>query len=109
MEGTTGGEVPDGAGSMNYVQAMKVVAAPLATVLGVVGIVFWFAAGAWVEGIVRAELTAHGVQTTAHGTQLTVHTGRLNQHDEEIEDNEEDIDENRQEFRDFVNEVISKL
>ncbi len=109
MEGSTDGSVSGGSRTLNYGEAMKVVAAPIGTVLGLVALVFWFAAESWVAGIVRAEIAAQDMQTSAHGSTLTEHDGRLTQHDEEIEDNEEDIDENRQEFREFVIQVIDKL
>lgn len=111
METGAGGELSNGGsgGKLGYFDALKVVAAPLATLAGVFGLIFYFAAGAWVSSIARAEIEATVTTADLNENTLIAHTGKLEQHDEEIEDNEEDIEKNRSEFQQFIREVIAKL
>ncbi len=107
MEDGTDGNVSNG--KLSYFEALKVVALPLGSVIGVLGLVFYFAAGAWVQGIVRAEIALTVEAAGLNENTLIAHTGKIAQHEEEIEENEEDIKDNRDTFQQFVSDVIAKL
>jgi hypothetical protein len=78
-------------------------------VVGVLVVVFWFAAESYVAGIARTEIAAAVEAAELNENTLIAHTGKLEQHDEEIEENEEDIEKNRDTFQQFVSDVIAKL
>ena len=111
MESGTGGELPAAGnnGKLGYFEALKVVALPLGSIVSVLAVVFYFAAGAWVKGIVAEEITALETGSSTASTTLTQHTAKLEQHDKDIEDNEEEIDEVDDKFTQFVRDVIAKL
>ena len=108
MESGTGSELP-AERAIGYFDALKIVALPLGSVVGVLGLVFYFAAGAWVKGIVQDEITALELGSSTASTTLTQHASKLEQHDKDIEDNEEEIDEVDDKFTQFVRDVIAKL
>lgn len=107
MESGTDRELSNG--KLGYFEALKVVALPLGSMVGVLGLVFYFAAGAWVEGIVRAEIEKTVEAAGLNENTLIAHTGKIAEHDDEIEENEEDIKDNRDTFQQFVSDVIAKL
>ncbi len=111
MESGTNGNVSDGsnAGKLGYWDALKIVALPIGSVIGVLGLVFYFAATSWVQNIARAEIAAAVTAAELNENTLIAHTGKLEQHDEEIKENEEDIDEVDDKFTDFIRDVIAKL
>lgn len=93
----------------NYWDAMRMLAAPMGTIVGVLAVVFYFAAESWVKDIARAEFKAQVELSSAQATTLTEHTGLLAQHDEEIEDNEDEIEKVDDKFTDFVRDIIAKF
>lgn len=109
MESEDSQDLPDRiSAGMSYLDAMKVVALPFATVAGIAGVILWFAADAWIRSIVQEEMTGVGTESGEHGMTLAKHAGTLAQHDEEIEDNEDDIERHDERFTAFVREILSR-
>lgn len=111
MEDGTSGELPAAGNDskLGYFDALKIVALPLGSIVSVLAVVFYFAAGAWVEGIVQAEIAKTVEAAGLNEDTLIAHTGKIAQHDKDIEDNEEEIDEVDDKFTQFVRDVIAKL
>lgn len=111
MEDGTRGELPAAGNDskLGYFDALKIVALPLGSIVSVLAVVFYFAAGAWVKGIVVEEITALQLGSNTAASTLQAHTQTLEQHEEDIEDNEEEIDEVDDKFTQFVRDVIAKL
>lgn len=99
-------EVPTA--GLSYFDALKVVALPFASVFSVACVILFFAADAWVRGIVAEEMSGGATTTNEHGDLLASHAGTLRQHDEEIEDNERDIERHDQRFTEFVAEILRR-
>ena len=95
--------------AMSYFNSLRVVAAPLATIAGLAGVILYFAAGAWVRGIVQEEVASIVTGNSEASTLLTQHASAIERHDGEIDDNEEEIDEVDDKFTQFVRDVIAKL
>lgn len=108
MENGTNGNVSAN-GKLGYWDALKIVALPIGSVIGVLGLVFYFAATSWVQNIARAEIAAAVEAAELNENTLIAHTGKLAEHDEEIQENEDDIDEVDDKFTDFIRDVIAKL
>jgi hypothetical protein len=69
----------------------------------------WFAADAWIRGIVAEEVASIKTYTSDSSVTLQQHASTLEKHDEEIGENEEDIDEVDDKFTQFIRDVITKL
>jgi hypothetical protein len=93
----------------DYFKALKTVAAPLATIVGIAGVIVWFAADAWIRGIVAEEVASIQTGTSNASVMLQSHAQRLEEHAGDIEDNEEEIDEVDDKFTEFVREILAKL
>jgi|Cruoilmetagenom7_1024161.scaffolds.fasta_scaffold03732_10 archaellum biogenesis protein FlaJ (TadC family) len=108
MEDATRHDVFDGSG-LGYLEALKIVALSIGSVLGILCVVFWFMAEAWVRGIAQEELAGGVTLSGEQAMKLTEHAGLLWQHDEEIEDNEDKINKVDEKFTQFVRDVIDRL
>lgn len=96
-------------GRVSYFEALKLVAMPLGSVVGVLAVVFWFAGNAWVRTIVQEEIMGISTGTSDASTLLTQHELKLEQHEVEIDDNEDGIEKVDDKFTRFVSQVIEKL
>lgn len=92
-----------------YMKALKLIAAPIASITVVAGTILWFAADAWIRNIVTEEVASIQTGTTNAASQLQAHAQTLEKHDEEIDKNDETIEKVDDKFTEFVREVISKL
>lgn len=92
-----------------YFKALKVVAAPLATIMGIAGVIVWFAADAWIRGIVNEEVSAMQTGQSDAASLLQSHAQTLEEHAGDIEDNTEEIDEVDDKFTEFVREILARL
>jgi xanthosine utilization system XapX-like protein len=92
-----------------YFKALKIVAAPLATIMGIAGVIVWFAADAWIRGIVDEEIAAIQSGQSGASSMLQSHAQTLEEHAEDIEDNTDEIDEVDDKFTEFVREILARL
>lgn len=106
MESGTGSEVSRGVG---YLDALKIVALPMASIGGIGAVILWFAADAWVRTVVAEEVASIAAGTTNAASVLQDHANKLEVHERDIGKNVEEIDEVDDKFTEFVREILAKL
>lgn len=110
MEAGTSRQVSgSNAAGLTYLQALKVVAAPLATITAVAGTIVFFAADAYIRVVVNEEVAALVTGNSNASTLLTEHGQRIETAERDIAGNEDDIEKVDDKFTEFVREVIAKL
>jgi hypothetical protein len=95
-------------------EATKTMLLPFGIVVGVLGLVIWFAADAWVRGIANEEIAkgaGAGAATTVdvHETRLTKVEGDVEDQGEDIDENEDDIKTVEKSVREFMRDLIDRL
>jgi hypothetical protein len=90
-----------------YADAAKVLAIPVALVVGVLTTVFYFAGEQYVRTIARDEIALSSGSEAA--SQVQEHETRIVVVEAGVEDNEDDVEKLDTRFNDLVQKIIDKI